>query len=86
MVRNSDLRGVWLAPIPHGDKVWGTQPTLDFCGSDFRSETARVARLQEMAVGADGRLLQISDRGWFSNESVVYDSADSAAQAFDEIR
>ena len=50
----------------------------------YPSESARVARLQQTAVDADGKPL--GARGGFSDENVLYDSAEIASQAFAEIR
>jgi hypothetical protein len=83
-LRDSDLPpGVRLKVLPGNDQVW-RQVTLDLCGADFPSESARVARLQQIAIDRDGQVL--GTRGGFSDENVLYDSVESASQALDEVR
>jgi hypothetical protein len=79
-LNESDLPGsVRLQTVPLVD-----EPTLDLCGAEFPSEALREARIEQVAIDKNGP--EIGDRGEFSVESVVYDSAESAAQAFDELR
>jgi hypothetical protein len=68
-LRDSDLPpSARLKVFPGNDQVW-RQVTLDFCGADYPSESARVARLQQTAVDADGKPL--GARGGFSKVAGV---------------
>ena len=79
-LNESDLpRGLRLQTVPLVD-----EPTLELCAAEFPSEALRKARLEQVAIDKNGR--DIGDRGAFSVESVVYDDAASAAQAFGELR
>lgn len=85
-LRDSDLRlgsGSRFTIIAGGDKI-RDQVTLEFCGADFPSESARTARLQQ-SVCCDA-FVGFSTMPVVSNENVLYDSAESASQAFNEIR
>ncbi|MDQ6716533.1 MAG: hypothetical protein M3Z83_10525 [Actinomycetota bacterium] len=78
-LRDADLPpGAHFQLFPGGDTVVN-QVTLDVCGADFPSESARTARLQQSTTGADRKRA-------VRNENVLYSSAPDAAAAFGEIR
>jgi len=64
--------------FPGGDQVAG-QVTLDICGAEFPSESARVARLQQSARDASGNSV-------VTNENVLYRSPRDSTEALNEVR
>jgi len=56
-----------------------TQPTLDLCNATYASEAMRTARLQVLAVDAQGRAA-------LSTEAVLYSSGAGTAAAFSELK
>ena len=78
-LRANDLpSGTTLSLIAGGDQVAG-QVTLDMCGAEFPSESARVARLQQSARDAGGKPV-------VTNENVLYRSPRDATEALNEVR
>jgi hypothetical protein len=76
---DADLPEGWLFEMyTDGDVVDG-QVTMDICGAEFSSESARTARLQRGATDPTGT-------DYLSNESVVYRSAVDAETALAELR
>lgn len=75
----SDLpQGVQLELVEGGDEVEG-RVTLDMCGYQFTTEQARAERYQIEASDDQGARV-------VSNEGVLYESAQDAAAAMEELR
>jgi hypothetical protein len=70
--------GVTVQQLQNGDQVSAQQATLDLCNGTFPSESLRTARLQVVAVDAQGNNV-------LSTETVSYSSAAATAQAFSEL-
>ncbi|MEX1008100.1 MAG: hypothetical protein WD271_09695 [Acidimicrobiia bacterium] len=77
-LRQGDLTSsVSLQLIPGGNRVAGA-PTLDLCNGTFPSESERKARLQVVAVDAQGNAT-------LSTEAVLYANAAATERAFTEL-
>jgi hypothetical protein len=75
-LKTSDLNGITIALMDKGDTL--EQPTLDFCGASFASESKRVHRRQ--VAGSFN-----NNSSWISSEAVLYESPAAAQQAIDEM-
>lgn len=77
-LHDEDLtEGLFVDFIPDGDTL--ATPTLDFCGADYPSERARLARAQTAAFTDAGEFVGLS------SEVVVYASPAAAQQALREV-
>lgn len=76
--RQSDFVNNWVVlPMSGGTEI--IDPTLDFCSSDYPSERDRTNRRQLTVTKSGSPYL------FFSSESVMYKSASSSNQAFNEL-
>ena len=76
--RNKDWTDQWrVSPIPKGTTL--DDPTLDFCATNYSSESGRIKRLQVAVSKPDSPYL------FLSSEIVRYLSESSARDAFKEL-
>jgi hypothetical protein len=79
VVQQSDVPSdVTVQPLNGGGQVSG-ETTLDLCNGTYPSESLRTARLQVVAVDAQGNAP-------LSTEAVLYSTPAATAQAFAELR
>jgi len=72
------IQGWTVLPMARGTTL--LDPTLDLCGSDYKSESGRIARRQVTATKVG------SPYSFLSTENVKYRNIDAAKAAFDELQ
>lgn len=75
-LKSADLNKISISLMDKGDTL--EQPTLDFCGKKFASESLRVHRRQVAGTFNN-------NASWISSEAVLYTSPAAAQQAIDEM-
>jgi hypothetical protein len=78
LTQNDVGSGVTVQELDNGDQVSPQAATLDLCNGKFASESLRTARLQVVALDAQGNSL-------ISTETVTYSTPAATAQAFSEL-